>query len=258
VNPAGCSVSRLSVGVENDGTVSGCRRVAGVRADGSTRGKGTSEASRASRTDWMRSYVYPKGKEPGDEPIREGVGQDLCDAIDEAAIGAAIEYEKTRGFEVEQMPHHNPGFDIKSWHPETHEPRLIEVKGLRDEWTGRGVKLSRTQIMNAEEYGDEYWLYVVEFAIDPKQRKIHAIQNPFFKASEFWFDYVWREVADERGGDLKSRFVPGRWVKVEHFGTGEIIEVSHSGIVMNLVIEFSMHGLKFMQFDASRMELVED
>jgi len=49
-----------------------------------------------------------------------------------------------------------PGYDIISRSGASVEERLIEVKGLDEEWTERGVKLTRRQIMNAVEDGDEF------------------------------------------------------------------------------------------------------
>lgn len=198
-----------------------------------TQGGGSDSEERKTgnrRTEWMRSYVVPQSAENTDKSHGSGAQQDRNLVIDEAAMNASIEYEEARQCVVERMPHFNPGYDIISRSKSSGEKRLIEVKGLDGEWTERGVKLTRTQIMNAEEYGDEFWLYVVEHALDLKSRKLHAIQNPFFKAAEFWFDHVWRDVADEEGGDLKSRFIPGRRVRVADWGEGKIVEIHHRGI----------------------------
>ena len=211
------------------------------------------------RTEWMRSYVAPKTDDDGDRDTKDSSGsQERNTAIDEAAMRAVIEFETNRQCSVERMPHFNPGYDALSTHKRSGEKRLIEVKGLEGPWTERGVKLTRTQIMNAEEYGDEFWLYVVEHALDDKNRKVYAINNPFFKASEFWFDEAWKQVVDETGGDLKSRFVPGKKVRVQDWGQGTITDVQHRGIATNVTINFSTHGLKNIPLNLSRMELVED
>jgi hypothetical protein len=211
------------------------------------------------RTEWMRSYVVPKTEEDGDRHTKDSSGsQERNAAIDEAAMRAVIEFETNRRCIVERMPHFNPGYDVISKHQDTGGKRLIEVKGLDGPWIERGVKLTRTQIMNAEEYGEEFWLHVVEHALDDKNRKVYAINNPFFKASEFWFDEAWKQVVDETGGDLKSRFVPGRKVRVEHWGIGTITDVKHRGIASNLTIDFPTHGLKYLSLNLSQMELVED
>jgi hypothetical protein len=211
------------------------------------------------RTEWMRSYVTPKTEEDEDGDTKDSSGsQERNAAIDESAMRTVIEFETNRQCTVERMPHFNPGFDAISKHQETGEKRLIEVKGLDGPWTERGVKLTRTQIMNAEEYGEEFWLYVVEHALDDKNRKVYAINNPFFKASEFWFDEAWKQVVDETGGDLKSRFVPGRKIRMKEWGVGTITAVQHRGIATNVTIDFPIRGLRNVALNLSRMELVED
>ena len=210
------------------------------------------------RTDWMRSYVIPQSSETTKQSSGSEGQQERNAAIDEAAMNAAVEYEVTRQCSVERMPHFNPGYDIISQSKASGEKRLIEVKGLDGEWTERGVKLTRTQIMNAEEYGDEFWLYVVEHALDFKSRRIHAIQNPFFKAAEFWFDHAWRDVANEQGEDIRSRFSPGRRIRVKDWGEGTIVNVRHRGIVFDITVDFPVHGKKNLAFNVNRMEIVEN
>lgn len=211
------------------------------------------------RTEWMRSYVVPKtGEENDNDTSDSSSSHERNMAIDESAMRAIIEFETNRQCIVERMPHFNPGYDAVSKHPETGEKRLIEVKGLDGPWTERGVKLSRTQIMNAEEYGEEFWLYVVEHARDDKNRKVYAINNPFFKASEFWFDEAWKQVVDETGGDLKSRFIPGKKVRMKEWGLGTITDVQKRGIATNITIDFHIHGLRNIPLNLSRMELIED
>lgn len=221
------------------------------------RSSSTTAVASNKRTQWMRSYVVPgDGKK---EASSQSDGQQQKNiAIDEAAMNAVIAYEGGRQCTVERRPHHNPGYDLISRHQTSGEKRLIEVKGLADEWNERGVKLTRTQIMNAEEYGDEYWLYVVEHALEPTKREIHAIQNPFFKADEFWFDYVWRSLASEHGSDLRARFAPGRKVRVQDWGVGTILNVQHRGIASNITIDFPMHGKRNLPFNMNGMELIED
>jgi Protein NO VEIN, C-terminal len=225
---------------------------------GDGRAPSTTPGSGAKRTQWMRSYVVPKSGEKSEQSSQSEGQQERNVAIDEAAMNAVITYEGGRQCAVERMPHLNPGFDLISRSKSLGEKRLIEVKGLASEWTERGVKLTRTQIMNAEEYGDEYWLYVVEHALDPNNRNIHAIQNPFFKADEFWFDYVWRDLASEHGSDLRSRFAPGRKVKVHDWGVGTIVDIQHRGIASNITIDFPIHGKRNLPFNVNGMEVVDE
>jgi Domain of unknown function (DUF3883) len=228
-----------------------------VDTGGTKKGQSAS-AERSRRTQWMRSYVVPEEKGKKSESTLSSGQIEHNAAIDEAAMTAVIGYEENRKCKVERMPHLNPGYDIISRSNDAMEKRLIEVKGLECEWTDRGVKLTRTQIMNAEEYGDEFWLYVVEHALDRTSRKIHAIQNPFFKASEFWFDYVWREVADETGDALTSLFAPGRKIRVQDWGDGTIVEFVLRGIASRITIDFFNHGRKQLSFNPTTMEPIDD
>lgn len=220
--------------------------------------KDTEKTTRKARTEWMRSYVRPEKEKPGEAGNGSGPSPERISAIDEAAMKTVMDYEVNRGFAPERQPHYNPGFDVLSRSRNTDEKRLIEVKGLDGEWTDRGVKLSRTQISFAQEHPEEAWLYVVENALDPKIRKINAIKNPFFKADEFWFDRVWREVADEKGGDYKAQFVVGRRIQVENYGVGTIIDTKKVGRVIYLTIEFKDWGKKSIPFNATTMDIVED
>ena len=217
----------------------------------------SAKSKRRARTEWMRSYVKPKNGEATEEAKGTGPNSERIAAIDEAAMNAVMEYEQNREFVPERQPHANPGYDVLSRSKKGNEKRLIEVKGLDNEWSERGVKLSRTQILFAKDHANEAWLYVVEHAREPKKRKINAIQNPFFKADEFWFDRVWREIAEERG-DYKAQFIAGRRIHVEGFGKGSILDVQKVGFRTELKIEFEMIGTRSIAFNERTMELLKD
>lgn len=118
-------------------------------------------------------------------------------ATDRAAIAGVIRRERHRKCLVERKPQNHPGFDLISVSKETGETRYIEVKGTKGNWTNQGVKLSLTQINNAKEHRDMYWLYVVEHAQDPNNREISPIRNPFSKTDfGFWFGKKWKELAE--------------------------------------------------------------
>lgn len=262
--------NKKATGVESSGTQEpGRKRSEGSSGSATSETPGSSSGSssidkdpakttRKARTEWMRSYVKPEKGEPGEAGKGSGPSRERISAIDEAAMKAVMDYELNRDFLPERQPHFNPGYDVMSRSKNADEKRLIEVKGLEGEWTDRGVKLSRTQISFAQDHPDEAWLYVVEHALEPKKRKINAIKNPFFKADEFWFDRVWREVAEEKGGDYKAQFVAGRRIQVESFGVGTILEIKKIGVMTQLKIEFKDWGTKSITFNATTMELLED
>lgn len=230
----------------------------GSETGSGSRDEETQKPARRARTEWMRSYVKPEQGDTREAGIASGPSSERISAIDEAAMNAVMDYERNRGFVPERQPHYNPGYDVLSRSKKGEEKRLIEVKGLDGEWTERGVKLSRTQISFAQDHPDEAWLYVVEHALEPKKRKINAIKNLFFKADEFWFDRVWREVAEEKGGDYRAQFVAGRRIQVDGFGVGTIIDIKKIGVMTQLKIEFRDWGTRSIAFNATTMELLEE
>jgi hypothetical protein len=58
----------------------------------------------------------------------------------------------------------------------------------------RPVGLSRAQFECAREYGEAYWLYVVEHA-GTSSARIVRIQDPVGKALTFTFDHGWLNIA---------------------------------------------------------------
>ena len=159
-------------------------------------------------------------------------------AVESVARAAVCAYEKERGRIAEQMAQTHPGYDIISRDPLTDEERCIEVKGTTGEWNQTGVGLSRTQFSNAQNSGDGYWLYVVEFALDPESLRVHAIRNPAMQVTSFMFDGNWREAATDERADPTMRFVPGMRVQHKRLGTGEIVDVVARGSTKQLTIRF--------------------
>src|SRR3546814_8172538 len=143
----------------------------------------------------MLTYVNAKARESGGEG--DSSGDDLAIQIDRAAIAAVLKYEARLGRNAVEQAHNNPGYDIVSSGSDGSERRLIEVKGLEGEWTERGVKLSRVQYATAQQYGAAYWIYVVEHARDLQKHQDYAIDNPFSKVEEYWFEHGLRDVLDE-------------------------------------------------------------
>ncbi len=164
-------------------------------------GKRRTKKSRPKRKEqWDRrllSYVRQRQEESSDISDGEGLSDHNL-AVEAVTREAVCAYEKERGRVTEQMAQTHPGYDIISRNPVTGEERFIEVKGVNGEWNQTGVGLSRLQFSNAQDYGDRYWLYVVEFAADPEHIRVHPIQSPATQVTAFMFDGNWREaVTDE-------------------------------------------------------------
>ncbi|MBO9707141.1 MAG: DUF3883 domain-containing protein [Caulobacter sp.] len=168
--------------------------------------------------------------------------RELNARIDAAAVAAVIDYERARGWAPQEQPHGNPGFDVISMGPSGGR-RLIEIKGLHADWTARGIKLSSVQFSTAQAYPGEYWIYVVEQALDADQRAVTAIANPFSKVAEYWFDDGWRGVAEDRPQPESGAIREGQRVRHETWGAGEIVEIHHGGLAPSVTVDFGeTHG----------------
>lgn len=208
-------------------------------------------AERQVRRSRMLSYVSRSGARGDGDASRASVSDDITDLIDAAAMKAALSYEQGRGWEPERQPHFNPGFDIVSKSP-TGGRRLIEVKGLNDEWTERGIKLSHVQFSMAREHPDEFWIYIVEHARDLERQKVTAIGNPFAKVEEYWFDHNWREASEERASSRDIHLKEGLNVQHHFWGKGVVVEIKSRGLIPFVVVDFgSIEGRRGIPFNSS-------
>ncbi|MGQ9595639.1 MAG: sacsin N-terminal ATP-binding-like domain-containing protein [Anaerolineae bacterium] len=152
----------------------------------------------------LRSYVEPSqelSKEAA-ETEREDTKETDQEPIAQAGIAAAVAYEREQGRVPEVRAHSAPGWDIYSYEPGSQEGqkgrlvRRIEIKSLSGSWDDYDVGLTSREFWSAREYADAYYLYVVEWALDPTRQRIHIIKDPLKKAHEFRFDGEWKKVAE--------------------------------------------------------------
>lgn len=205
----------------------------------------------------LLSYVRKKQEGSADANEHEGPSEHNL-AVEVVARAAVCAYEKARGRVAEQMAQTHPGYDIISRNPLTGEDRFIEVKGVNGEWNQTGVGLSRLQFSNAQDYGDRYWLYVVEFVSDPEHTRVHAIRSPATQVTSFMFDGNWRDaVADERT-DPALAFIVGASVKHQHFGFGRIESMELRGSTRVMSIEFVTSGRRTVTLNLQTMTVVEE
>lgn len=92
--------------------------------------------------------------------------------IEAIGMQVAMEYERRRGAEPVDVSQENCGYDIRSTSPDG-TVRYIEVKARA---TTGAIVLTRNEWINAQRFGDDYWLYVVEHAAT--QPQLYLIQNP--------------------------------------------------------------------------------
>lgn len=206
----------------------------------------------------LLSYVLDRSRAAEEEPSQNKERTEHNLAVEVAARRAVCAYEKKRGRQPNEMPQTHPGYDIISSDPSTGEARYIEVKGIDGEWGQLGVGLSRLQFSNAQDFGDQYWLYVVEFAFDPDNARVHPIQNPSSKVDSFMFDGNWRGVAAEETADPATAFLPGVQIDCGLLGTGTIREVEKKGASRVLTVDFGTSGTKILPLNLSYMRVIEE
>jgi hypothetical protein len=146
----------------------------------------------------LRSFV---GAPRADDAQRDSgmLGQDTEDEgpdVNRAGVDAVLVYERERGRVPKEQRHTNPGYDVLSKSATGEDDRYIEIKSRSDSWVDAQTALSPTQHRMALEYGDRYWLYVVERATSATY-EIHAIQNPIGRATHFGFDPGWMAVEED-------------------------------------------------------------
>lgn len=135
------------------------------------------------------SYVGTHPDEAEDDP--DGLDQSQRMNIEAEAIKHILEAEP----HLHKTEAGNPGFDLLEKDSGNLPIRWIEVKAMTGSLEHRPITLSHTQFEHALQKQDSYWLYVVEFATAPEQRRILHIQNPAGNAKSFTFDKGWKHIA---------------------------------------------------------------
>lgn len=172
-----------------------------ARGEGSGRVEGADKGAANSRgpstnqpRSRLRSYVVRGDHKDGTDQ-RSEIGE-RRDAVDKAGVEAVERFEREAGRSPEVKPHNNPGYDVLSLHKDQEIARYIEVKSSGGRWDGMGVGLSGTQFTYAQLVKDQYWLYVVEYALDDERRHIWPIPDPARRVTEFMFDDGWKDAAE--------------------------------------------------------------
>jgi len=204
---SGGSLDRDAQGQEND---RGPREANGKPPQGSSQESKT-ETSTPSKPDpnpWNRQQENddrrPRGRFfsyvlPTEPSAPDGVRRlrPVSPEVNRCGVDRVLEHELEMDRFPEEQTHSNPGFDVKSFNPDGSLARIIEVKSLSEDWSEQGVTLSKRQLVENQERGDEFWLYVVEYATDDSRARIITIRNPFDQCGSFVFDQGWEALSSE-------------------------------------------------------------
>jgi hypothetical protein len=146
---------------------------------------------------------------------------------------------------------------IESYLSDGRLDRFIEVKGLSGSWTDLGVAVSREQYRKAYKEGKEFWLYVVEFALEPSRASVHAIQDPAELVDEYWFDGGWRALSTERsepatGMDPSN----GSLILLDGERRATVTNIQRFGVLMRLEIEFDDKTKDQVVYNPTRIQVL--
>lgn len=235
-------------------------------ANNPDRDRGTSSATSVKNTatkqrnQQLRSYVLPSHEA---DRLKEGSEEKRKHNLAVEALSREIvcRYERQKGRIPEEMPQAHPGYDIRSIDVVTGEERLIEVKGISGDWNHTGVGLSRLQFSNAQDYGETYWLYVVDHISKPMQSTVYPICNPAMKVNTFMFDEGWKNVVTIESNDPILAFIPTTKIHHEQWGSGLIKAIAPlHGNDRSMQIEFEQHGERTLSFSLhiSKMKVLID
>lgn len=167
--------------------------------EGNSKGAGpTKSTSESKGVQQFISYVAVDSEKEESDP--DGLVQEERMALETCAIDLILSQEP----EWLRTPVNNPGYDLYQVDEHGQVKRWCEIKAMSKSLHDRPVGLSYTQFEYAQNHGEAYWLYVVEYAGTDSAR-IVRIQNPAGKAHTFTFDHGWLEVADFSEGQENKR-----------------------------------------------------
>jgi len=149
-----------------------------------------------------RMVTYIEKSDNGDDEGHPS-SSDKGKKIAEAGIFKVLKYEEAHGRKKAQYlgPTHE-GWDIDSEENvidgidailNKTVIRRIEVKSKEHEWDGWGIGFTPNEFKEALKYGDNYYLYVVENALDSDDnRPPYIFRNPMAMITDYRLDENWR------------------------------------------------------------------
>lgn len=154
------------------------------------------------------AMVFPQGLVDRLNGLRTGpvstYAKDTAE-VDQRAVAAVMAAEKNLGRKPEEMPHNNPGFDIRSVAPDGSVIK-IEVKGRIEGATD--FQVTRREVLTAKNLEENYRLALVRVSMSGADKdEIRYVERPFdligteeFSVTRFVVDWnkKWREGSEPR------------------------------------------------------------
>ena len=235
------------------------RRSPGSPGDGRPR-PGGSQSSRSSRSIGRnrRAVTYVRSDGESSREQSEEVTEQRTE-VDLAAIEIVLQYERREGRVPEAKDHFHPGYDIESKGTDEALERIIEVKGLSGSWNDFGVGVKPRQVEECRREPERFWLYVVEFALEPERAQVFAILNPVSLIDEYRFDGGWKELSRERSGaNQPVQPAVGRRVRLVDKREGKVESVESRGALMRLTVKLDDGSEKKLVYAPSQIQVLAD
>ncbi len=110
------------------------------------------------------------------DPDEPQLDQAARDRVSRLAVEAVLQAERDLGFEPEEMPHQNKGFDIRSIDPAGGPTRFLEVKGKVQ--GQRSITISATQT-NFARNNPEHFILAIGLVADDAVERLAYVREPF-------------------------------------------------------------------------------
>lgn len=162
-------------------------------ANQSNGAKNENNRSSGSQKAVERKFVSYVATHPEDEDENDPDGLDHSERM--VLEAKAIDLTRVVEPNLKPMPAGNEGFDLVETDANDEPERWVEVKAMKGCLEDRPVGLSSAQFEFARQHGDQYWLYIVEYADDVERARILKIKNPVGRTGTFTFDKGWASVA---------------------------------------------------------------
>jgi len=154
--------------------------------------------------------------------------------VSKAALDACFAHEEAVGRKVKMMPEGTPGYELQSGRISDAGVRFIRVYGLDGDWDELTVLLAKRDAIAARTFGRQYWLYIVERALDPGSRRIYRIQDPLPRIARYALDSRWRNQAERDGGGISPQL---GWIHSSDTARpGTIVAVERAGMFTWLTV----------------------
>lgn len=138
-----------------------------------------------------------------------------------AAVALVVAAEREAGRKPRTTDARHPAYDVQSGELSDPAARFIRVIGIDGAWDRIPVVLGANYYSAARTFGRNFWLYVVEHALDPARARIHRVHDPVSRVARFVLDHRWSAQGERTAADM-ARHVG--WYHVPPTGERGLIE----------------------------------